>query len=379
MKKYVLVLLIFFIIFCFPLFSEKYIKEQSVSYQYDKDPVCTIDSLYTFDDYNFLKSFEKRIKRGKEITVYKYNFEHINDGYIIRLEKKNDYISSNPNVIDTYKLQNISGKWSLIYENQILGYFSYSDKDNKFIFIDYETNEEEVFYEQKNGKYILFFNIPYEYSLKNNIYYKVSLNSNIKLEITYDFKNEKYNIETTVEGLKSKSSFTREYYCTHFEQICLMWIVRYDFGDDLLPYLFCKIDRAYHSTSYLTESTTPYEPEHLQRKDGLPWASGNGKGIGDIISIKEFEHENPETLIIMNGYQDVNHPDYYGKNSRVKALKITNRQTKKSKTIAVSDTKEEQRFSLKELGKGGEYELEILDVYNGSKYDDLCIQYLVVE
>ena len=379
MKKYVLVLLIFFIIFCFPLFSEKYIKEQSVSYQYDKDPVCTIDSLYTFDDYNFLKSFEKRIKRGKEITVYKYNFEHINDGYIIRLEKKNDYISSNPNVIDTYKLQNISGKWSLIYENQILGYFSYSDKDNKFIFIDYETNEEEVFYEQKNGKYILFFNIPYEYSLKNNIYYKVSLNSNIKLEITYDFKNEKYNIETTVEGLKSKSSFTREYYCTHFEQICLMWIVRYDFGDDLLPYLFCKIDRAYYSTSYLTESTTTYEPEHLQRKDGLPWASGNGKGIGDIISIKEFEHENPETLIIMNGYQDVNHPDYYGKNSRVKTLKITNRQTKKSKTIAVSDTKEEQRFSLKELGKGGEYELEILDVYNGSKYDDLCIQYLVVE
>lgn len=379
MKKYVLVLLIFFIIFCFPLFSEKYIKEQSVSYQYDKDPVCTIDSLYTFDDYNFLKSFEKRIKRGKEITVYKYNFEHINDGYIIRLEKKNDYISSNPNVIDTYKLQNISGKWSLIYENQILGYFSYSDKDNKFIFIDYETKEEEVFYEQKNGKYILFFNIPYEYSLKNNIYYKVSLNSNIKLEITYDFKNEKYNIETTVEGLKSKSSFTREYYCTHFEQICLMWIVRYDFGDDLLPYLFCKIDRAYHSTSYLTESTTTYEPEHLQRKDGLPWASGNGKGIGDIISIKEFEHENPETLIIMNGYQDVNHPDYYGKNSRVKTLKIINRQTKKSKTIAVSDTKEEQRFSLKELGKGGEYELEILDVYNGSKYDDLCIQYLVVE
>ena len=379
MKKYVLVLLIFFIIFCFPLFSEKYIKEQSVSYQYDKDPVCTIDSLYTFDDYNFLKSFEKRIKRGKEITVYKYNFEHINDGYIIRLEKKNDYISSNPNVIDTYKLQNISGKWSLIYENQILGYFSYSDKDNKFIFIDYETKEEEVFYEQKNGKYILFFNIPYEYSLKNNIYYKVSLNSNIKLEITYDFKNEKYNIETTVEGLKSKSTFTREYYCTHFEQICLMWIVRYDFGDDLLPYLFCKIDRAYHSTSYLTESTTTYEPEHLQRKDGLPWASGNGKGIGDIISIKEFEHENPETLIIMNGYQDKTHPDYYGKNSRLKALKITNRQTKKSKKIAVSDTKEEQRFSLKELGKGGEYELEILDVYNGSKYDDLCIQYLVVE
>lgn len=168
-----------------------------------------------------------------------------------------------------------------------------------------------------------------------------------------------------------------------YSQIAFLVPVLFHIDYNFYPFITSLInqcyDSVYHSTSYLTESTTTYEPEHLQRKDGLPWASGNGKGIGDIISIKEFEHENPETLIIMNGYQDVNHPDYYGKNSRVKALKITNRQTKKSKTIAVSDTKEEQRFSLKELGKGGEYELEILDVYNGSKYDDLCIQYLVVE
>lgn len=168
-----------------------------------------------------------------------------------------------------------------------------------------------------------------------------------------------------------------------YSQIAFLVPVLFHIDYNFYPFITSLInqcyDSVYHSTSYLTESTTTYEPEHLQRKDGLPWASGNGKGIGDIISIKEFEHENPETLIIMNGYQDANHPDYYGKNSRVKALKITNRQTKKSKTIAVSDTKEEQRFSLKELGKGGEYELEILDVYNGSKYDDLCIQYLVVE
>ncbi len=379
MKKHKLYLCIFGVIFCFPLFAEKYIKEQSFSYQYDKEPVCTIDSLYTFDEYNFLKSFEKKIQRGNEITTYNYIFEHIDDGYLITLDKKNDYISSSPNVTDTYLLQNINGKWTLFYEKQILGYFNYSNKDNKCIFIDFETNDEEVFCEQKNGKYILYFNIPYEYSLKNNVYYREGLDLNIQSEITYDFKNEKYTIETDVEGLKSKSIFIKEYYCTNFEQICLMWIACYDFGNVLLPYLFCKLDRAYHSTSYLTEGDTTYEPEHMQYKDGLPWASGNGKGIGEVISIKEFENKNPSVIKLLNGYQDKNHPDYYEKNSRVKKIKITNTDTKESKTIKVKDNKEEQLFQIDDLGPGQNYDIEILAVYPGKKYNDLCIQYLVVE
>ena len=152
-----------------------------------------------------------------------------------------------------------------------------------------------------------------------------------------------------------------------------------NFGNVLLPYLFCKLDRAYHSTSYLTEGDTTYEPEHMQYKDGLPWASGNGKGIGEVISIKEFENKNPSVIKLLNGYQDKNHPDYYEKNSRVKKIKITNTDTKKSKTIKVKDRKEEQLFQIDDLGPGQNYDIEILDVYNGKKYDDLCIQYLVVK
>ena len=158
-----------------------------------------------------------------------------------------------------------------------------------------------------------------------------------------------------------------------------MWIARYKFGGEILPYLFCKLDRAYHASSYLTEGTTTYEPEHLQKKDGLPWASGNGKGIGDVISIKEFEHKNPSTLKIINGYQDKNHPDYYEKNSRLKKIKVRNTDTKKSKTIVVKDIKEEQVFDLSDLGRGQNYDIEILDVYEGNKYQDLCIQYMVLE
>ena len=124
----------------------------------------------------------------------------------------------------------MNGKWTFFYEDQILGYFIYSNKDKKISFLDYEANEEEVFYEQKNGSHILYFNLPYKYSLRNNIFYNESLASDIKTKISYDFKNEKYNIIKNEEGLESESIFTRDYYCTDFKQICLMWIVRYDFG-----------------------------------------------------------------------------------------------------------------------------------------------------
>jgi len=146
-----------------------------------------------------------------------------------------------------------------------------------------------------------------------------------------------------------------------------------------MPFIVVCNSVTYHATSYLTEGSTTYEPEHLQQKDGLPWASGNGSGIGDVISIKEFEHKNPTTLKIMNGYQDPNHPDYYEKNSRVKKIKVTNTDTKKSKKLTVQDIKTEQTFDISALGNGRTFEVEILDVYGGSKYKDLCIQYLVFE
>ena len=379
MKKNIVTLFTLFFIFLIPLFSEKYITEKCFSYQYEKEPVSIIESQYIFDDCNYLKFFTRKIQRGNQITTYNYEFTHLNDYFVLKLEKNNDYISSNPNETDMYKLSKIGGKWTLLYENQILGYFSYSNNDNKCSFIDYETNDEEVFYEYKNGNHILFFNEPYEYSLKNNIYYKKTLVPDEKTKVSYDFKNEKYNLEKNVEGLVFKSTFSKDYYCTNFDQVCLMWIARYSFGGELLPYLFCKLDRAYHASSYLTEGATTYEPEHLEQKDGLPWASGNGKGIGDVISIKEFEHKNPSTLKIINGYQDKNHPDYYEKNSRVKKIKVKNADTKKCKTIVVKDVKEEQVFDLSDLGKGQNYDIEILDVYEGNKYQDLCIQYMVLE
>ena len=182
------------------------------------------------------------------------------------------------------------------------------------------------------------------------------------------------------EGRIIEYTVEHNYECKNYEQIEFLYTLRnWGVPEELMPFIVVCNSVTYHATSYLTEGSTTYEPEHLQQKDGLPWASGNGFGIGDVISIKEFEHKNPTTLKIMNGYQDPNHPDYYEKNSRVKKIKVTNTDTKKSKSFIVKDIKTEQTFDISALGNGRTFEVEILDVYGGSKYKDLCIQYLVFE
>ena len=243
-----------------------------------------------------------------------------------------------------------------------------------FFYADREKIEN--FYKEDKNNYTLFYK---HYTLKNNIFYKQNLDDYEYYDISYNFAQDTYHINYSYEGLETTCEFTRNHYCTGFNQICLLWLLRNHISPFLRPYLFCKLDCAYHATSYLTEGKVTYEPEHLQWKDGLPWASGNGKGIGDVISIREFEKENPGTLRIMNGYQDKAHPDYYEKNSRIKTLKVTNAETGKSMSVTVKDEREPQSFRLGELGAGNAFDIEVMDVYPGNKYDDLCIQYLVIE
>lgn len=356
------------------IFAQGFIKGEYKSYQYNLEPRVIAKDEYTFDQDMYLSSLVSKSvldkKWDKEVIV---DCENNDKQFVIKMFRKNLNYEKGQNDERTYALKKEKEHWNLFYFETLIGKLSYLATQEECYFYNHKSNSEEIFYSKKNNEFSLF---STKYVLRNGIFYEQDVDGSENYKLT---GGNKYEIKYSSEGLESEYKFEKNYYCTDINNTCLLWILRNDINPFLLPYLFCKLDRAYYSTSYLAEGTTTYEPEHLQRKDGLPWASGNGKGIGDIISIKEFEHKNPETLIIMNGYQDKTHPDYYEKNSRVKALKITNQQTKKSKTVSISDTKEEQRFSLTELGKGGEYEFEIVDVYNGNKYDDLCIQYLVVE
>lgn len=369
---------VLFFYFANIFFAQNYIKAEVKSFQYEKEPISISNIYFKFNENNYLTDYSEIIKSNNNSDIlFDYRIKEQNENYIINITSKNNYINSEPNMNRTYYLIKQADRWVLQYQNEDLGEIIYSIQENKCYFFKYKTKEKEEFYSYVNNIFTINLGISHKYKLMNNTFYE--LNSDNEYKILYNYETETYDIFESDEGLKSECHFSRNYYCTDFNQICLMWIMRYDFEGFLLPYLFCKLDRAYHATSYLTEGGTTYEPEHLQQRNGLPWASGNGSGIGDVISIKEFEHKNPTTLKIMNGYQDPNHPDYYEKNSRVKKIKVTNTDTKKSKKLTVQDIKTEQTFDISALGNGRTFEVEILDVYGGSKYKDLCIQYLVFE
>ena len=354
--------------------AQGFIKGEGRSYQYEREPRVVTKDEYYFDQDMYLKKIaSKSVLDKKWDKEFNVNCEKKDGTFKIDISEKNINYRKDRNEERTYFLQKDKDIWNLLYNNKTLGTISYSSDLEECYYYSDKEKTKEVFYSRKNNDYSLF---NTQYILRNGIFYEKNVDGNETYKLTDD---NKYEINYSYEGLKSEYEFVKDYYCTDINQICVLWLLRNDVNSFLLPYLFCKLDRAYHATSYLAEGSTTYEPEHLQQKDGLPWASGNGTGIGDVISIKEFEHKNPTTLKIMNGYQDPNHPDYYEKNSRVKKIKVTNTDTKKSKKLTVQDIKTEQTFDISALGNGRTFEVEILDVYGGSKYKDLCIQYLVFE
>ena len=372
-KKNIFLLVLMMLSFRF-ISAQGFIKGEYRSYQYETEPrVVTKDEYYFDQDMYLKKIISKSVLDKKWDKELKVDCENRNSIFRIDISEKNISYSKDRNEERTYFLQKDKDIWNLLYNNKMLGTISYSSDLEECYYYSDKEKTKEVFYSRKNNDYSLF---NTQYILRNGIFYEKNVDGNETYKLTDD---NKYEINYSYEGLKSEYEFVKDYYCTDINQICVLWLLRNDVNSFLLPYLFCKLDRAYHATSYLAEGSTTYEPEHLQQKDGLPWASGNGSGIGDVISIKEFEHKNPTTLKIMNGYQDPNHPDYYEKNSRVKKIKVTNTDTQKSKKLTVQDIKTEQTFDISALGNGRTFEVEILDVYGGSKYKDLCIQYLVFE
>ena len=358
------------------VFAQEYIKAHLENYQLEQTPITVYDTTITFDENGYLSELYKERKEGKYTAFTKISGTYKNNEYILQIMERNYHDHAEPDSDRVYVCKELENGWALYLNDKHIVDVCYSEADNTCFVDSYIDNDgRELFYRKKETYFVL----NNTYKLINGYFQKLKTVSYEYYDINYESDTDTYSVKRSYEGMKTTYSFTGTYKAKNYKQICLMWIMRYDFEGFLLPYLFCKLDRAYHATSYLTEGGTTYEPEHLQQKDGLPWASGNGTGIGDVISIKEFEHKNPTTLKIMNGYQDPNHPDYYEKNSRVKKIKVTNTDTKKSKSFIVKDIKNEQSFDISALGNGRTFEVEILDVYGGSKYKDLCIQYLVFE
>lgn len=70
--------------------------------------------------------------------------------------------------------------------------------------------------------------------------------------------------------------------------------------------------------------------------------------------------------------------DHTYQNARVRKMKITDSTSGRSKIVEVFDKPAFQRIDLHDImddrSKNGVLSIEILDVYKGNKYKDLCIQ-----
>jgi len=370
-------LIIFFMLINAFIYANEYINVSEKTTLRNGQIITTLQH-YLFDDRGFLKEYESQKKYGSKTIVKKVKGSFIKDKYILYFYVRNDFTSSEPNFDFSIEFIKSEDGWNEYYNNELLTVSKIDLHNSCIVQHNNRTHADECLYKKVDNSFMLYNS---EYKLCNGIYTKKNLNTEFGEKIIGEKKSS--NSITYIhsfEGDLFEYNIDYNYYCRNYDQIILLYrLQNFDVSSVYIPLLMINEKMIYHSTSYLTEGSTTYEPEHLQQKDGLPWASGNGFGIGDVISIKEFEHKNPTTLKIMNGYQDTNHPDYYEKNSRVKKIKVTNTDTKKSKKLTVQDIKTEQTFDISALGNGRTFEVEILDVYGGSKYKDLCIQYLVFE
>ena len=154
-----------------------------------------------------------------------------------------------------------------------------------------------------------------------------------------------------------------------------------------IPMIFTDTDFSYNFDSYeagseLIEGKTVYAAENLRTIEGLPWVSAKPNGLHDKITIKCLAREDL-ILAFYNGFQSRNKTYLYKQNSRVRKIKITYKEINKSVEFELRDIREKQLFDMQQLyfneGEHATIEIEILSVYPGDKYSDLCLQAIIPE
>lgn len=138
----------------------------------------------------------------------------------------------------------------------------------------------------------------------------------------------------------------------------------------------------YFASSQLKERGGVFKAENLGYPLGGNWASANGYGIGDKLNFS-FK-KNVNSITIGNGYLDYNNPSLFFLNSRVKKIKITEINSMRTGIFELKDQIHLQSVDIKNLlgdlnGKEKKIQIEILEVFPGKKFKDVCLYYLGVE
>ncbi len=126
------------------------------------------------------------------------------------------------------------------------------------------------------------------------------------------------------------------------------------------------------ATSFLVENDIKYEPWNIRGKLlSLPWVEGvSGQGIGEKLTFPMSF--NAKGICIYNGFISFDKPELYVKNSRVKSFIIRDLETGNEVTWELLDKPDPQYIMLESFANHN-VELEILEVYPGTRYEDTCI------
>jgi len=130
----------------------------------------------------------------------------------------------------------------------------------------------------------------------------------------------------------------------------------------------------YDASSFLVEGSRQYNASNLGISDlDRPWVEG-APGIGKGETITVYFDRPAERLIISNGFVSFQKPHLYEQNGRVKRIRVYNPSRRIDLEVDISDTPNPQEIALPE--ETLEIAIEIVEVYEGTKYEDTCINFI---
>jgi hypothetical protein len=216
-----------------------------------------------------------------------------------------------------------------------------------------------------------------------------------KLILTIDDKTEVYNITWEEKGKFAYISFNYngKLLGNNVQHGYKRYLIIYNMNEaslydqnNRLVYQASSIKYTFNSdftiqaSSELIERNIKYSVENCMKINELiPWVEGSsGSGIGESITLlPKYEIMFPNIILkISNGFVDYNRNYLYEYNNRAKKIRIHNVGQNEYKDIDLEDTPNYQVFNIGFNNKINKILVEILEVYVGERYNDLCIDLL---
>jgi len=134
------------------------------------------------------------------------------------------------------------------------------------------------------------------------------------------------------------------------------------------------------ASSHLIEGNIVYSIDKLNERIGECWVEGvPGHGINETLHINEWPGIDLNSIHISIGFVSFNRPHLYNQNSRPKKIELSV-VNKFSITVDLNDTPNFQTINLPVgIGRNDILVLKILEVYEGTRYEDTCINMLLVD